>query len=81
MLFVLCNYGQAFKCILLLKQVMYEKYKEMVMVISDAIDKYYAESVRWPFNEGNPEDLLNVVKKVTLIVYQIYTLFRNLEIL
>ena len=43
---------------------MIEKFKEMVMVIWDAVDKYYAESVRWPQYEGNPKDLLNVVKKV-----------------
>ena len=48
----------------IIEQVMMEKFKEMVMVIWDAVDKYYAESVRWPHYEGNPKDLLNVVKQV-----------------
>ena len=52
-----------------------EKFKEMVMVIWDAVDKYYAESVRWPHYEGNPKDLLNVVKQVNFSIFVLYLLF------
>ena len=40
------------------------------MIIWDAVDKYYAESVRWPYYEGNPKDLLNVVKEVKFNIFQ-----------
>ena len=36
----------------------------MVMTIWDAVDHYYALNVSWPYNEGNPKDLVEFVLKV-----------------
>ena len=45
-------------------KVLREKYKLMVMTIWDAVDHYYALNVSWPYNEGNPKDLVEFVLKV-----------------
>ena len=50
----------------------------MVIVISDAVDKYYVESVRWPYYEGRPDDLLNIVKKVTFYKKYLLMLYYDL---
>jgi hypothetical protein len=34
------------------------------MTIWDAVDKYYALNVNWPYNEGNPKDLIEFVEEV-----------------
>ena len=36
----------------------------MVMTIWDAVDKYYALNVDWPYKKGNPRGLIEMVKQV-----------------
>ena len=45
-------------------KVLREKYKFMVMTIWDAVDHYYALNVSWPYNKGNPKDLVEFAIKV-----------------
>ena len=49
---------------MLIGKVLREKYKMMVMAIWDAVDNYYSLNVDWPFNEGNPKELIQYVQKV-----------------
>ena len=37
----------------------------MVMTIWDAVDHYYALHVDWPYEEGNPKDLVEFVIQVS----------------
>ena len=36
----------------------------MVMTIWDAVDKYYALNVDWPYKTGSPRGLIDMVKQV-----------------
>ena len=36
----------------------------MVMTIWDAVDKYYALNVDWPYKTGSPRGLIEMVKQV-----------------
>ena len=45
-------------------QILRKKYKWMVMTIWDAVDKYYALNVDWPYKTGSPRGLIEMVKQV-----------------